>query len=81
MKLDFSKKVVIWGMVTTTVSLVTFMYFYYLRGKEPSADLVGLVSIIITGIIVSYAGKAGLENFQKIKNNVKCESTEKENNL
>lgn len=81
MKKEFSQKVVIWGMVTTTVSLVTFMYFYYLRGKEPSSDLVGLVSIIITGVIVSYAGKAGFENIQKIKNNSKCESTEKESNL
>jgi hypothetical protein len=81
MKTDFSKKVVVWGMSITSVFITIFTFFYYSAGKEPSADLVGLVSIIITGVIVSYAGKAGLENFQKIKNNSKCESTEKENNL
>jgi hypothetical protein len=27
-----------------------------------------MIGLIITGVIVSYAGKSGVENYQKIKN-------------
>ncbi len=64
--MEFSKKIVVWAIVVTTVYIIMAIALYYLRG-DVSSELTDLIGLIVTGVIVSYAGKAGLENYQKIK--------------
>lgn len=61
-KREFSKQIVLWAIGLTTIYIVTAMFGF---GNESLTNLVGL---IVTGVIVSYMGKSGVENFQKIKN-------------
>ena len=70
-KTEFSKIIVIWGMVITTIFLIIATIGFYVTGETPT-ELVGMVGLIVTGVVVSYAGKSGIENYQKIKqqNNV-----------
>lgn len=70
-KTEFSKIIVIWGMVITTIFLIIATIGFYVTGETPT-ELVSMVGLIVTGVVVSYAGKSGIENYQKIKqqNNV-----------
>ena len=69
-KMEFSKKIVVWSMVTTTIFLIiSTIGFYITPDHATPTELVNMVGLIITGVIVSYAGKSGVENYQKIKNN------------
>ena len=63
---SFSKKIVVWAIWYTTVSTLLWTGVYLLRG-DVSVELVGLTGAVITGVIVSYSAKAGVENYQKIK--------------
>lgn len=67
-KMQFIKKIVVWAINVTTIFLLIAMYGWYGRGIEPPESLVNMVVVLITGVIVSYAGKSGVENYQKIKN-------------
>lgn len=71
-KTEFSKVIVIWGMVITTVFLIIATVGFYITGDTPT-ELVSMVGLIVTGVIVSYAAKSGTENFQKIKQQNKVE--------
>lgn len=64
--MEFSKKIVVWAILMTTGYMAMALLLYYVRG-EVSSDLTDLIGLIVTGVIVSYAGKAGVENYQKIK--------------
>lgn len=66
-KMQFIKKIVVWAINVTTIFLVVAMYGWYGKGIEPPESLVNMVVVLITGVIVSYAGKSGVENYQKIK--------------
>ena len=66
--LEFSKKIVVWAMTVTTIFLLVSLAGFYL-GKGVSPELVNMIGLIVTGVIVSYAGKSGVENYQKIKQN------------
>ena len=68
-KMQFIKKIVVWAISVTTVFLCIGTYGWYIQGIEPPESLVNMVVVLITGVIVSYAGKSGVENYQKIKNN------------
>jgi hypothetical protein len=61
-KREFSKQIVLWAISLTTIYIITAMFGF---GNDSLSDLVGL---IVTGVIVSYMGKSGVENFQKIRN-------------
>ena len=65
--MEFSKKIVRWAVVIATIYIIVALAFYYLRAVDASSELNDLIGLIVTGVIVSYAGKSGLENFQKIK--------------
>lgn len=67
-KMEFIKKIVIWAINVTTIFLMIGTYGWYIHNIEPPESLVNMVGLLITGVIVSYAGKSGVENYQKIKN-------------
>lgn len=81
-KLEFHKKIVVWAMLVTTIFLVIATGGWYIKEIDPPSSLVDMVVVIITGVIISYAGKAGIENYQKIKNSLNqvsnIETTEEE---
>ena len=64
--MEFSKKIVVWAILATSGYIILSLVLFYLRGNV-SSDLTDLMGMIVTGVIISYAGKAGLENYQKIK--------------
>jgi hypothetical protein len=66
--IEFSKKIVVWAMMVTTIFLIVSLGGYYILQMAASPELTNMVGLIVTGVIVSYAGKAGVENYQKIKN-------------
>lgn len=74
-KIDFSKKIVVWAIVYVTVATILWTGIYLLKGKV-STELVGLAGAVITGVIVSYSAKAGVENYQKIKTNNESEENQ-----
>lgn len=65
--MEFMKKIVVWAMIITTFFLIVLTTGFYITGTIPS-EVVSLVGIIISGVIVSYSAKAGVENYGKIKN-------------
>lgn len=67
-KMQFIKKIVVWAINVTTIFLVVAMYGWYIKEIEPPEALVNMIVVLITGVIVSYASKASIENYQKIKN-------------
>ena len=74
--LEFIKKIVIWAMVLTTVFFIISLGGYYFLQIPASPELTNTIGLIVTGVIVSYAGKAGVENYQKIKGSQSnCDST------
>jgi hypothetical protein len=72
--MEFSKKIVVWAICVTTIYIIISLLLFYIK-DEISPELTDLIAIIVTGVIVSYAGKAGVENYQKIKVG-KCEELE-----
>lgn len=64
--MSFSKKIVIWAIWYTSLTSVLWTIVYLVKDKV-SVELVGLTGAVITGVIVSYSAKAGVENYQKIK--------------
>lgn len=65
-KQEFSKIIVVWAMIFTTFFTAVLTFGYFWKGHI-SGELVGLVGTVITGVIVSYAAKSGVENYQKIR--------------
>lgn len=65
---EFSKKIVVWGMVITTIYIIAYIGCMVFYNVTPPTDLTDLIKAIVLGVIVTYAGKAGVENYQKIKN-------------
>ena len=63
---SFSKKIVVWAIWYATISTLLWTGVYLIKG-DVSMELVGLTGAVITGVIVSYSAKAGVENYQKIK--------------
>jgi len=61
-KREFSKQIVLWAVSITTLYIVIAMFGF---GSDSLTNLIGL---IVTGVIVSYMGKSGVENYQKIRN-------------
>lgn len=64
--IDFSKKIVIWALWYTSISTILWTVVYLIKG-DVSMELVGLTGAVITGVVVTYSSKAGVENYQKIK--------------
>lgn len=58
---EFSKRIVLWAISLTSIYISVAMFGF---GSDSLTDLIG---IIVTGVIVSYMGKSGVENYQKIK--------------
>ena len=71
--MEFSKKIVVWAIVYTSLTTVLWTAIYLNRG-DVSGELVGLTGAVITGVIVSYSAKAGAENYIKIKGRKKEEA-------
>lgn len=65
---EFSKNIVIWAIWVTTLYIIAGMIEYYIFLRDVSDAITSLITIIVTGVIVSYAAKAGVENYSKIKN-------------
>ncbi len=58
---EFSKQIVLWAVTLTSIYIIVAMFGF---GSDSLTDLIGL---IVTGVIISYMGKSGVENYQKIK--------------
>lgn len=77
-RMQFIKKIVIWAISVTTTFLCIGTYGWYIQGIEPPESLVNMVGLLITGVIVSYAGKSGVENYQKIRNSNSVQDPEEQ---
>lgn len=64
--MEFSKKIVVWAIVYTSLTTILWTVIYLIRG-DVSMELVRLTGAVIAGVIVSYSAKAGVENYIKIK--------------
>lgn len=64
---EFSKQIVIWAMVVSTIYIFAVEIAYYKFKIEPPDNINGLIQTIITGVIISYAVKSGAENVTKIR--------------
>ncbi|MEI6680537.1 MAG: hypothetical protein WCL21_18155 [Mariniphaga sp.] len=71
--MEFSKKIVVWAIVYTSLTTVLWTAIYIILG-DVSGELIGLTGAVITGVIVSYSAKAGAENYIKIKGRNKEEA-------
>lgn len=65
--MEFMKRIVVWAITMVTIFSVISMTDWILNRQAPAEALVNMMGLLITGVIVSYAGKAGVENYQKIK--------------
>lgn len=71
--MEFSKKIVVWAIVYTSLTTVLWTVIYLIQ-SDVSVELIGLTGAVITGVIVSYSAKAGAENYIKIKERKKEEA-------
>ena len=63
--MEFSKIIVWWAIFIATACFFGFSVGYYKYGSVP-VELINLVGTIVTGVIISYCAKAGVENSFKI---------------
>lgn len=64
--MEFSKKIVRWGIWYLTMVTVLLMVSYFMTGSVPT-EVATLAGTVTSGVIVTYAAKSGVENVQKIK--------------
>ena len=70
--MEFSKKIILWAMRFTSMMTALITVLYYATGRMPE-EIVALLGTVMTGVVISYAAKAGAENVQKIKKGEKQE--------
>lgn len=77
-KFEFSKIIIIWALIISTVCILAYSIGYYIFGSTPT-ELVTLIGTILTGTVLAYMSKALVENVNKIKtNSSNSKNTEKE---
>ena len=67
-KLEFSKTIIVWSMTISTICILLYSIGFFFIKLVPS-ELVTLIGTILTGTVIAYMAKAGVENVNKIKNN------------
>ena len=65
-KIEFSKLIILWAMLISTICILGYSVGYYIKGETPDT-LVTLIGTILTGTVIAYMGKALVENVNKIK--------------
>lgn len=67
-KLEFSKSIIVWAMMISTICIFMYSIGFFFIQIVPS-ELITLIGTILTGTVIAYMAKAGIENVNKIKNN------------
>jgi hypothetical protein len=75
-KLTFTKIIVLWSMLMTTVHYFIAQYFYYFADKQPSSVTSELIQILIVGVILGYMGKSGFEFYHNKKGEIATMTSE-----
>lgn len=67
-RFTFTKIIVIWSMVITTIHYFISQYGTYILHTQPASSTSELIQTLIVGVIIAYMGKSGFEFYQNKKN-------------